>query len=1559
MVYNLQLSTISMDFAVDSGTTAPPDRQVCNRRGILKSIIKAYNGDKEEFTECLAALDTGASMSLVQEGSPYILRGKLLRKAKDKLGYLSDMMLIKAVDEGKTVNVKTANGETSLTKVALITVVLNGKMITMPALVMRPGSMPSETEVLIDMAAIEDSGLLGELSSVSRGRKAWQTQSKAQSSDDVMIHKGAYPCNVYVPKSAQYEGDKPDKEESTKHKLTEKMLAARINKLVKEFLRAEVMLSEANCRIKIEENPGIFAPKPLSLDDVDVASNLRPNERDEAIEILEEFREVFAENDGLPKAMNEKFAPRVKLMRDPSVKKAYQPKPKWGKYQEKVLQEWAKHNLENGFLEVADIDRCEYAMRPHICLKPGGNGLRVAFDAKLANRAFPKLPVNLTNMEDQLRRHRGAKYFLQTDALRGYHQMGLDEESRDICAIWTPQGLLRPTRLVEGLKNSGTLYQGPITRILAEMSEKARATTSNYMDDFLVSGRTFEEFVSNVREFFRVCKMAGITLSPKKTKFGYDTAKMVGRELHGNTITVHDDNLRAVRQAVEPTDKQQLKRFLGVCQYAAKHVEDYAKIAKPLFNLTSKKAEWRWEEGGPEQTAWRKLKDAVAQKFQLETPDYSKPMYLYTDASDDGMGAHLCQFQNSDGEVVALSDEEIQVVGDERKRTLAFYSAAFDEAMKKKPVFYREARAMIWAMTKAKEFIDKCAHELVVVTDHQPLKWIQQSERGQVTAWLLESVSETPFRVVYLNGPKNTTADALSRIPLINPNECSRLGTREVWKKLLDALPNEWKAAEKICALDGKHTNEVHKQVQDWRVGKNPIGNVPMDQTEKLKEFDLILVRPPVEHAPTYVYNFLKAFPQACFACLVPSDLVQLISSAGKNIPKDEACDELVHKKSTKIAFLALNQTWLIFNLPRKVDDIIVSDPLTVRKAEIFTGEVLQAEVDEGAGANSIKVAGGILERWIAAQALDREQIKAEYGDEVVLTDGNGLIYIKIDGQAPKIYVPKSERKELVMKTHHMLAHGLMQRVRKVISDTHIWPKMFKDIHNWLQECVECPLAKAKKRIAHNQYSPLQFRRPRNAYGIDFYAIEKSDSGYVGVLTLVDLFTRFVLYIPIKDETAVTASTVILHNVIYGRGPFRYLVSDGAKALTGSIIQNLTQSWGIDHIKTFYWPQGNAITERNHVVLGEFLRLLPEDRRSCWEQDIPALAYAVNMSVNSATGFSPFELDCGYQPPSLHDVAFQELPVEVQDLLPQTYQYSKDEFAAYQARTQALHEIAARYADAARMVEMENLNSEHGPTVTFEPEEKVIIYAPPGQERKANENSFNWKSKHRLQWKRAKVLKKLSKTTYLLEDESGKKVQRSVALIVRDRSASKEPTHDDSSGVAMANAVTKVNGESSSTGPSDTSFCVGDLVAALQTENSNTYEIALITNLTTNYADLRYYGTTNSDVDRAVFKLGWQIKEGLMMLTNTKPHPKEKPEEYVGRVHRDLLVAKVTLTAQGKIDAESKRKLQQKSLVHHYLAPRDKKLTTPSVESKASKNNKRKMTSDNNPKNPKNRKQRF
>ena len=58
-----------------------------------------------------------------------------------------------------------------------------------------------------------------------------------------------------------------------------------------------------------------------------------------------------------------------------------------------------------------------------------------------------------------------------------------------------------------------------------------------------------------------------------------------------------------------------------------------------------------------------------------------------------------------------------------------------------------------------------------------------------------------------------------------------------------------------------------------------------------------------------------------------------------------------------------------------------------------------------------------------------------------------------------------------------------------------------------VEEC-ECNISKAHLHTSHKMFRPTEYEQPRTAYGVDFYEIGGSRHGYVGLLTIIDLFTR-------------------------------------------------------------------------------------------------------------------------------------------------------------------------------------------------------------------------------------------------------------------------------------------------------------------------------------------------------------------------------------------------------------------------------------------------------------------
>jgi len=78
-----------------------------------------------------------------------------------------------------------------------------------------------------------------------------------------------------------------------------------------------------------------------------------------------------------------------------------------------------------------------------------------------------------------------------------------------------------------------------------------------------------------------------------------------------------------------------VQKFLGLANYYRWFVKDFAKIARPLHEMTRKENKWNWEER--QQKAFEELKEKFTTEPVLVTPDLDKEMRVEADALDFAM----------------------------------------------------------------------------------------------------------------------------------------------------------------------------------------------------------------------------------------------------------------------------------------------------------------------------------------------------------------------------------------------------------------------------------------------------------------------------------------------------------------------------------------------------------------------------------------------------------------------------------------------------------------------------------------------------------------------------------------------------------------------------------------------------------------------------------------------------------------------------------------------------------------------------------------------------------
>ena len=177
-------------------------------------------------------------------------------------------------------------------------------------------------------------------------------------------------------------------------------------------------------------------------------------------------------------------------------------------------------------------------------------------------------------------------------------------------------------------------------------------------------------------------------------------------------------NLESIAQCLPPDTYTKVKSFVGLVGHYRCFIKGFAKIAAPLYDLTSgdnkdKKSEH--VDLSPESLeAFDRLKAACLQTPILAYPDSNKPFLLESDASGRGLGAVLSQKQ-----------------ADGRYHPIAYASRVMNETEQRYHSNEQEFLTLKWAVTEQfHEYLSpygKNRNEFVVHTDNNPLTYIFSS----------------------------------------------------------------------------------------------------------------------------------------------------------------------------------------------------------------------------------------------------------------------------------------------------------------------------------------------------------------------------------------------------------------------------------------------------------------------------------------------------------------------------------------------------------------------------------------------------------------------------------------------------------------------------------------------------------------------------------------------------------------------------------------------------------------------------------------------------------------
>lgn len=470
----------------------------------------------------------------------------------------------------------------------------------------------------------------------------------------------------------------------------------------------------------------------------DEATNLNKHEKHQVSCLLAKYRDVFCSNNQ-PTSFAEHT---IKLSDDSPISV---PPYRLSPDKKKILREEMDRMLEGDIIE-----ECESPYAAPVVMVPKKDGtFRVCVDYRRLNSVTIPDRYPLPRIDDLLHAAKSTVFMTTLDLKSGYWQVPVKVEDRDKTAFITPFGTFRYKVMPFGLRNAPSTFQRLIDRFRGGVQD---VKILAYLDDLIILSSSFDQHLQDLERVFSRLREFKLHLNRSKCNFMCPEVKYLGHIITSEGIKPDPEKIDAISKIRSPHNVKELQSFLQTGSWFRRFIPNFAAVARPLSDLTKKKAIWKW--GDEQQEAFNKIKMLLSTTPILRQAEEGLPYILRTDASAYAIGAVLLQGEFPD------------------ERPVEYASRLLTAPERNYCTTEREALAVVWAVNKFRGYLEGAP--VTVVTDHQPLRWLMglKSPSGRLARWAL-SLQSYDLRIEYASGRSNVVADMLSRIPsaIENRNE--------------------------------------------------------------------------------------------------------------------------------------------------------------------------------------------------------------------------------------------------------------------------------------------------------------------------------------------------------------------------------------------------------------------------------------------------------------------------------------------------------------------------------------------------------------------------------------------------------------------------------------------------------------------------------------------------------------------------------------------------------------------------------------------------------------------
>ncbi|GFX66610.1 retrovirus-related Pol polyprotein from transposon 17.6 [Trichonephila clavipes] len=241
----------------------------------------------------------------------------------------------------------------------------------------------------------------------------------------------------------------------------------------------------------------------------------------------------------------------------------------------------AEHDIELESERAIVVSPYRMSPRQIEILKSEGKEARPCIDYRRLNKVTRTQFFPLPNIEELLEKVSAAKYISILDLTRRYWQIPLSPRVQRYASFVTTFGTFKPLRLPFGLKNVPYYF----SRLMANLLRNCEDFAVPYLDDIAIFSLAWDDHLKHLKNVFDRLRSAKLHIKPSKCQFAQAYVKYLGH-LVGQGLRTHGElKVQVIKDFPIPTNKTQVRAFLGLSGYYRRYIPEFSVIAAPLTDL--------------------------------------------------------------------------------------------------------------------------------------------------------------------------------------------------------------------------------------------------------------------------------------------------------------------------------------------------------------------------------------------------------------------------------------------------------------------------------------------------------------------------------------------------------------------------------------------------------------------------------------------------------------------------------------------------------------------------------------------------------------------------------------------------------------------------------------------------------------------------------------------------------------------------------------------------------------------------------------------------------------